>query len=261
MIAALARASQVLGEKKYLQAAVKAADFVLKEVKNEDGRLYHRYAKGEKAVEGFLDDYAYFVFGLVELYEACFEEKYLQACLDLTKTMISEFWDEKAGGFYFTNKSADESVPRIKQTYDGAVPSGNSVALYNLLRLARLSGESYLEEYAQKTIKAFSEEVKSQPLGHTFMLVGLEFALGPTFNVVLVGDPADKDTVDVIAAIRKNYLPNLTVTIWTPEKAKPPIPGVVYEKIEGKPTAYVCRDQTCMPPTNKVEKMLELLRT
>jgi uncharacterized protein YyaL (SSP411 family) len=261
MIAALARASQVLGEKKYLQAAVKAADFVLKEVKNEDGRLYHRYAKGEKAVEGFLDDYAYFVFGLVELYEACFEEKYLQACLDLTKTMISEFWDEKAGGFYFTNKSADEAVPRIKQTYDGAVPSGNSVALYNLLRLARLSGESYLEEYAQKTIKAFSEEVKSQPLGHTFMLVGLEFALGPTFNVVLVGDPADKDTVDVIAAIRKNYLPNLTVTIWTPEKAKPPIPGVVYEKIEGKPTAYVCRDQTCMPPTNKVEKMLELLRT
>ena len=261
IIAALARASQVLGEQRYLQAAVKAADFILKEMKSVDDRLYHRYAKGERAVLGFLDDYAYLVFGLLELYEACFEEKYLQACLDLTKAMIEGFWDEKAGGFFFTNKSADEAVPRIKQTYDGAVPSGNSVALLNLLRLTRLSGESSFEEYAGRILKVFSEEVRSQPLGHTFMLVGLDFALGPTFNVVLVGNPADKDTLVMLEATRKNYLPNLTVTIWTPEKAKSPLPGIGYEKIEGKTTAYVCRDQTCTPPTNKVEKMLELLRT
>ena len=93
------------------------------------------------------------------------------------------------------------------------------------------------------------------------MLVGLEFALGPTFNVVLVGDKTEKDTLEMLTAIRKNYLPNLTVTIWTPEKAKSAGPGVVYEKIEGKTTAYVCRDQTCMPPTNKIDKMLELLKT
>ena len=93
---------------------------------------------------GFLDDYAYMVYGLIELYEASFEEKYLQSSIELTKTMIEQFWDEKNGGFFFTTKSADDSVPRLKQTYDGAVPSGNSVALYNLLRLARLSGESSL---------------------------------------------------------------------------------------------------------------------
>ncbi len=97
-----------------------------------------------------------------------------------------------------------------------------------------------------------------QPLGHTFMLVGLEFALGPTFNVVLVGDPSDKDTLFMLAALRKNYLPNLTITIWNPEKTIS-TPGVIYEKIDSKPTAYVCRDQTCMPPTNDAEKMLELL--
>ena len=261
MIAALARASQVLGEQRYLQAAIKAADFILQEMKGTDGILYHRFAKGEKAVWGFLDDYAYLVFGLIELYEAGFDEKYLQISVTLTKTMIAQFWDEKSGGFFFTDKSADEAVPGLKQTYDGAVPSGNSVALVNLLRLARLSGESSFEDYAGNLLKAFSEEVKSQPLGHTFMLVGLEFALGPTFNVVLVGDPADKDTLAMHAAIRKNYLPNLTLTIWTPEKAKSPVPGVVYEKIEGKTTAYVCRDQTCMPPTNRIEKMLELLKT
>ena len=164
---------------------------------------------------GFLDDYAYLVFGLIELYEAGFDEKYLQMSIDLTKTMIDQFWDEKNGGFFFTNKSADEAVPRLKQTYDGAAPSGNSVALHNLLRLARLSGESIFEDYAGKLLKAFSEEVKDQPLGHTFMLVGLEFALGPTFNVVLVGDKTEKDTLEMLAAIRKNYLPNLTVTLWT----------------------------------------------
>ena len=201
------------------------------------------------------------MFGLIELYEACFDEKYLQLSLDLTKTMIAQFWDEKNGGFFFTDKSADEAVPRLKQTYDGAVPSGNSVALVNLLRLARLSGDSSFEDYAGKLLKAFSEEAIGQPLGHTFMLVGLEFALGPNFNVVLVGNPFDKDTVAMLAVLRRSYLPNLTVTIWTPEKIKLPDLGVVYEKINGKTTAYVCRNQTCMPPTNSIEKMLELLKT
>jgi uncharacterized protein YyaL (SSP411 family) len=261
MIAALSRASQVLGEPRYLQAATKAADFILKEMKSTDTLLYHRYAKGEKAVLGFLDDYAYMVFALLELYEAGFDEKYLQMAITLTNTMIEQFWDEKNSGFFFTDKSADDAVPRLKQTYDGAAPSGNSVALYNLLRLACLSRKSSFEDYAGKLLKAFSEEVKSQPLGHTFMLVGLEFVLGPTFNAVLVGDPADKDTADMLAALRKNYLPNLIVTVWTPEKANSAAPGIVYEKIEGKPTVYVCRDQTCIPPTNKINKMLELLKT
>jgi uncharacterized protein len=260
MIAALARASQVLGESRYLQAATKAADFILKEMQSTDGLLYHRYAKGEKAVLGFLDDYAYIVFGLIEVYEAGFHEKYLQMALTLTNTMIKQFWDEKNSGFFFTDNSADEAVPRLKQTYDGAAPSGNSVALYNLLRLARLSGESIFEDYGEKLLKTFSEEINVQPLGHTFMLVGLEFALGPTYNVVLVGDLSDNETVDMLAALRKNFSPNLTVTVWTAEKAKTAGPGIVYQKIEGKPTVYVCRDQTCFPPTNKIERMLELFK-
>ncbi len=260
MVAALARASQVLGEPKYLRAATKTADFITGEMKTQDGKLYHRYAKGERAVLGFLDDYAFVVFGLIELYEAGFDEKYLQASIELTKSMIEQFWDEKNGGFFFTEKSADESVPRLKQTYDGAAPSGNSVALYNLLRLARLTGEPTFETYASKLLKVVSEEVSSQPLGHTFMLVGLEFVLEPTFNVVLVGESAEKDVQTMLSAVRKNYLPNLTVRLWDPQKSKSAVPGAVYEKINGKATAYVCRNQTCMPPTNNIEKMLELLK-
>jgi uncharacterized protein YyaL (SSP411 family) len=200
------------------------------------------------------------VFGLLELYEANFDNKYLQDAAELTKTLIAEFWDEKNGGFFLTAKNEDDSVPRLKQTYDGAVPSGNAVALFNLLRLARLNGEPSFDAYANKLLKTFSEEIKSQPLGHTFMLVGLEFALGPTFNVVLVGDTSDKNTLSMLAALRKNYLPNLTITIWNPEKTSS-TQGIIYEKIEGKPAAYVCRDQTCMPPTNSIEKMLQLLKT
>lgn len=258
MIAALARASQVLGNSKYLQSATGAADFFLKEMKTSDGKLYHRYTKGERAVRGFLDDYAYLVFGLLELYEADFDNRFLLEAKELTKIMIEQFWDEKNGGFFFTSKNEDDSVPRLKQTYDGAVPSGNSVALLNLLRLAWLTWEPSFEAYANKLLKTFSEEIKMQPLGHTFMLVGLEFALGPTFNVVLVGDQSEKGTFEFLEALRKNYLSNLTVTMWTPEKTKSN-PTLIYEKIDGKATAYICRDQTCMPPTNDAKKMLELL--
>jgi uncharacterized protein YyaL (SSP411 family) len=260
MIAALAKANQVLCNKNYLEAATKAADFILKELKTPEGKLYHRYVKGEKAVNGFLDDYAYLVYGLIELYESSFEEKYFLSSVELTKTMIEEFWDKENGGFIFTTKSANDSVPMLKQTYDGAVPSGNSVALYNLLRLARISGEASFEVYANKLLKVFSDEVNDQPTGHTFMLVGLEFALGPTFNVVLVGDPSDKNTVALRAGLRKEYLPNLTITLLTPEKNLT-VPGMVYEKIDDKPTVYICRDQICFPPTNSIDKMLELLKT
>jgi uncharacterized protein YyaL (SSP411 family) len=259
MIAALARASQVLEEPKYLQAAEKASDFILKEMLTNEGMLYHRFAKGEKAVNGFLDDYAYFVFGLIELYEAGFNERFLLASVDLTKKMIAEFWDEDSLGFFFSKKSSDPAVPRIKQTYDGAVPSGNAVAALNLLRLSILSGEISFADYGRKTLQTFSEETKNTPLGHTFMLAVFDFDLGPSFNIVLVGEPSNQDTIKMLNAIRKNYLPNLTIKVVNPESTISQIPGMGYEKIDGRTTAYVCKDQTCMPPTNDVEKMLSYL--
>ena len=256
MIAALARSGAVFGKEEYLQAATKAADFLLNEMLDENGKLYHRYAEGEKAIGGFLDDYAFLVFGLIELYEACLDPKYLQAAVGLTKTMIAEFWDNQNSGFFFTEATTDEAVPRLKQTYDGAAPSGNAVAFLNLQRLARLSGENMFEDYATKLLGAFSEEVQAGPIAHTFMLVGLDFALGPTYNIVLVGNPDEKETQLILEAIRKNYLPNSTLSIRKPEQA--PIVGG-YEKIGNKVTAYICRNQTCMPPTNSIEKMLEYL--
>jgi len=254
MIAALARASQVFSEPRYLQAAVKAAGFILEKMKSENGTLYHRYAKGEKAIDGFLDDYAFLVWGLLEIYEAYFEEAYLQAALELTKTMTSRFWDEKDGGFYFTAKGAETAVPQRKEVYDGALPSGNSVALLNLLRLALLTGDSAYEDMASRIMKLFSEDAQKAPAAHTFLLVGVDFAVGPASSVILVGT-ADEDGVQsMLEALKTGYLPKVVVSLRQPSKA-----GLGYEKIDGKATAYVCRDQTCMPPTNKIEKMLELV--
>jgi uncharacterized protein YyaL (SSP411 family) len=254
MIAALARASSVFGNPRYLQAAVKAADFILEQMKDENGTLYHRYAKGERAIEGFLDDYAFFVWGLLEIYEACFEEAYLQAAKELTKTMTERFWDDKNGGFYFTAKDAESPMPRRKEVYDGALPSGNSVALLNLQRLALLTGDSAYEDMASRVMKVFSDDVKRAPAAHTFMLVGVGFAVGPAYNVILVGDRQEEGVQRMLGALKEVYMPNMVVSLRSPDKA-----GLGYEKIEGKATAYVCRGQMCMPPTNEIRKMLEFL--
>jgi uncharacterized protein YyaL (SSP411 family) len=254
MIAALAKAGNVLNEANYLEYAMKTADFLLNQMCDRDDTLYHRYAKGERAVEGFLDDYAFFVFGLIELYEASFEEKYLLAAKELTQKMREKFWDEKNGGFYFTSAEPDAGMHRMKQVYDGAVPSGNSVALLNLLRLSRMFNEPAFEEMTNRLIKAFSQEIETAPEAYTWLLASVDFAVGQSQNVVVVGDSKQKDTLDMLAALRKQYLPNLVVSVRQSSET-----GLGYEKIEGKATAYVCVGQTCLPPTNSVGRMLELL--
>jgi uncharacterized protein YyaL (SSP411 family) len=251
MIAALAKAGAVLNEPKFIEAATKTADFALKQMRKGD-TLYHRYAKGETAVEGFLDDYAFLVYGLIELYEATLEDKYLQAAAELTKSMTAKFWDNKNGGFYQTQEAT--AMPKMKQLYDGAAPSGNSVALYDLLWLSRLINEPPYDAMAAQMIKTFAREVEGMPEMFTFFVSALDFQVGPSFNVVLVGDLKEKDTQEMLNTLRKHYLPTTVIALKSPSKA-----GLGYEQIEGKATAYVCRDQTCLPPTNSLALMLESL--
>ncbi|MCW4017522.1 MAG: thioredoxin domain-containing protein [Candidatus Bathyarchaeota archaeon] len=256
MIAALARAGYVFGESRFVEAAEKASDFLLTQMHDENGVLYHRNAGGERAVEGFLDDYACLAFGLIELYEATFKDSYLQAAVELIRKMNILFWDAKNGGFYFTSTKSESGMPKMKQIYDGAYPSGNSVALLNLLRLSSLANEPEFEERAHKLVKAFSLEAQSAPEAYTWLLAGVDFIVGPSQSVVLIGNLQEKDALEMVAALKKQYLPNMVVSLRDPAKA-----GAGYEMLDGKATAYVCVNQTCMPPTNKVEKMLELLGT
>jgi uncharacterized protein YyaL (SSP411 family) len=254
MIAALARASQVLGEEEYLRAAVKAADFFLEKMLDKNGTLYHRFVKGEMAVEGFLDDYAFLVWGLIEVYEASFDDRFLQAASKLTDIMVTRFWDEKEEGFFFSARGSADIMAKRKEVYDGALPSGNSVAILNLLRLSRLNANTAYETMARDMSRTFAGEVKESPSAHTFLLLGVDFALGPAYNVTLVGDLKDEGLLNMLKTLRARYLPRVEVSLKSAAKA-----GLGFEQIEEKATAYVCRDQTCQPPTNKPLEMLKLL--
>jgi uncharacterized protein len=253
MVAALAKAGSVLNEPTYIEAAIKATDFLLNQM-HKEGLLYHRYAKGEKAVEGFLDDYAFFGFGLIELYEATFQEKFVQTASELTKSAISRFWDQRNGGFFLTSENIEVSLPRIKQVYDGAIPSGNSVILHNLLRLSCLTQDRTYLERGIKLLKAFSNEVQAAPEAYSWLLGGIDIAIGPSNRVLLVGESSGKDTIEILEALRKKYIPNMMYLVKNSEEA-----GLGYDKIEDKTTAYICRDQTCLPPTTQIKKIMEIL--
>ncbi len=252
MIAAFAKAGDVLGDAKYLEAASKTADLILNNLWSGD-ILYHRYTKGEVAIEGFLDDYAFTVYGLIQLYEATFKDSNLQAARDLATSMIDKFWDPKNGGFYQTqNASAD--MTKIKQLYDGATPSGNSFALHDLLLLSRLTNEPKYEQMATEMTKTFAEEIEASPDAFTFFLSAVAYQVGPSYSLVLVGNLKEDGMSEMLDALKKRYLPTTVITVKAPSKA-----GLDYGQIEGKATAYVCKDQTCLPPNNTVKQMLEQL--
>jgi uncharacterized protein YyaL (SSP411 family) len=255
IIAAFAKASQVLDDSRYLDAAAKAADFLLAKMRETDGTLFHRYVEGERAVGGFLDDYVFLAQGLIEVYEAGFDEKYLKAALQLTDAMMTRFWDGENGGFFFTPEDATDVMVRRKEVYDGALPSGNSVALLNLLRLARLSDNAGYEDRAALMMRTFASEVRAYPAAHTYFLLGVDLAVVPSYNIILVGESDWDGTQNMLMPLRKSYLPNLVISLRTPSNA-----GFGYKALDGKATAYVCRGQMCLPPTNDVSKMLELIQ-
>ena len=126
--------------------------------------------------------------------------------------------------------------------------------MLNLLRLSRLNGNTVYEEMAIRMSKAFAAEVKESPSAHTFLLLGVDFVVGPAYNLTLVGKPSEEDTVNMLKTLRAHYLPNTLISLKFAGKA-----GFGYEQIDGKTTAYVCRDKTCLPPTNNPLEMLKLL--
>ncbi|HLG93988.1 MAG TPA: thioredoxin domain-containing protein, partial [candidate division Zixibacteria bacterium] len=265
MIAALARGAVVLNEPQYAQAASRAADFVLETLRDGRGRLLKRYRDGQAALDGQFDDYAFMVWGLIELYEATFEVRYLEEALKLNEAMLTHFWDKQNGGFYFQPDDGEKQIVRTREIADGALPSGNSVTALNLLRLARMTGQTELEELASKLMQSFAGDVSRSPINFTMLLTALDFALGPSFEVVIAGRPEAPDTHRMLAALRKPFLPN-KIVLFRPEGSKePPIVKLAdfvrsQSALGGKATAYVCQNFVCSRPTAQVAQMLALLK-
>jgi uncharacterized protein YyaL (SSP411 family) len=265
MIAALAVAARALNEKKYAGAAGGAADFILSKALTPDGRLLHRYKDGEAGINGFLEDYAFLGWGLLELYESTFDPAYLGHSIELTLQMIDHFWDREGGGFFHTPDDGEELLIRKKDVYDGATPSGNSVALLNLLRLSRLTANIEFDEKANELIKAFSSSVSKSPAAYSHFMAGVDFVVGPSHEVVIVGGEGNEDTLEMVKALRGEYQPNKVVLFKSSDEGKPGVASVAeftkdYIAIDGKATAYVCSNYSCKSPTTDPEEMRRLLK-
>lgn len=263
-IAAFAKAAQVFDELHYTEAAKNAADFILKDMRRADGRLLHRYRDNQATILANLDDYAFLIWGLIELYETTFDVNYLKTALNLNRDLIIHFWDDKNGGFYFTSDDGENLLVRQKEIYDGAIPSGNSVAMLNLLRLGRMTVNHDFEEKAARIGKAFSDTAAKLPAAHTQLMVALDFAVRPSFEIVIVGNQQGKDTMDILKILRTQLIPNKVILFRPSGQDAPDISRIAaftkdLSSIDGKATLYVCTNYTCKIPTTDKSKMLDLI--
>ncbi len=264
MIAALASVFRTTGDVRYLRAAGRAADFVLGRMAAADGRLWHVAFAGQARVPAFLDDYAFLVRGLVALYEAGFEPGRLEQAVGLARRTIDLLWDGGEGGFFFAD--APEAGPRRKEIYDGAVPSGNSVMLTNLLRLARLTGLPEFDEKASRLSEAFSGQVAGNPTTHTEFLRGLDLALSPSREIVVVGERGAPLTEGLLETLRGAYVPGAVVLFKPTDE---PRAAEAIERLApftkdmdaggGVAAAYVCSNGACLRPVTSAAGLRELL--
>ncbi len=250
MIAAMAIGGRVLGDERYTKAAEKAVDFIFSKLVTNEGRLLARYRDGDSAFPAYVDDYAFITWGLIELYETTYKPIYLKRSLKLNDDLIKYFWDENNGGLFYYGNDGEQLITRPKEIYDGATPSGNSVATMNFLRLARLTGQSELEAKAYSQFKAFGRSIERFARGHSFFLSALLFAKSKSQEVVLVGNEA-LETNSMVSIIRENFRP-FTLSMFYSNKhedLKDLAPFIEnYKPVKGKTTAYVCENFACQAP-------------
>lgn len=265
MIAAFAQAGAILDQPLYRQAAERAADFVLTRMRNERGLLFRTASPGGKPkLNGYLEDYAFFIDALVSLYETTFEPRWIEAALGLTGTMIEQFWDDADGGFFYTGKEHERLIARTKDPHDSSVPSGNSMAVTALLRLAKLTGNTDLLDKAEKTLQLFQGLLASSPLAAGQMLIALDFHLGPVLEIALVCDPAGPETRQALQAIYQCFVPNKVVSLRSPSdisaSLEAMIPLLAGRKALGNVTTYICKDFVCQAPLVGVDALKAALK-
>jgi hypothetical protein len=268
MISALARAHQVLGDDDgadYLGRAVRAADFVERELHDPVRHvLFRSWREGRGAAAGFAEDYAYFIQGLLDLYEASFSIRWLQWARRLQDTMDRLFWDEVGGGYFNSAGDDPHIILRLKEDYDGAEPAPSSVAALNLLRLAAVDDDPACRERGRRTLEAFRARWSATPQAMPQLLCALELALEPPRHVVLAGNPAAADFKALVAAVHTSFGPRRTFLAadggegqaWLAQRA----PWLAAMRpLDGRATAYVCEEFSCQAPVNTPEELRRML--
>ena len=259
MIASLAKGARVLNEPKYAQAAADAASFILTHLR-KDGRLLRTYRMGKSRLMGNLSDYAFFTEGLLYLYEATFDRKWLDAAEELTDTCTKYHYDNEGGGFFFTASDAETLVARSKQPRDGAIPSGNSVAVLNLLRLSILLDRKDFRENAELAFRAFAPIAIKSPGAFERLNCAADFYHDTVKEIAIIGDPEAAETQAMLRAVYDRYLPNKVVVHAAEKVTDTTIPLLRGKKrIKGQSTAYVCEGYRCQLPVTSAKDLAKQL--
>ena len=261
MMAAFSLGARILNKPEYARAAEKSAQFILAKMRNDRGRMFHRFRDGELAVEAQAADYAFLIYGLLNLYQATFNLAYAEEAAALQEKMLQDFWDPDSGGFFSTANQSEALPVRPKELYDGAIPSANSVSLLNLLWLGRLTGDPKWDKHAHDHLRAFAGTVKAQPTAFTFFLLGVDFALRPGQEVVIAADPDKTEARQMLAALNLNFAPHKVALVKSDQNAARLAKFAGYtdglQLVKGKATAHVCKGFACKEPTSDVQTMVE----
>jgi uncharacterized protein len=256
MLAAFAEAAGVLGNDQYLEIAKRNAEFILKQLQ-ENGRLLRTWKDGTAKLNGYVEDYANVADGLLELYKVSGDVYYLREAKRLADLMITEFWDEEHGGFFFTSNDHEQLIVRNKDFYDNATPSGNSVAADVLLRLAKLVNDEKYERFGEMVLRMTAGQLRRYPQGFGRALSAMEFHLSATKEIAVIGSTEG----DLAKEILSKYLPDAVVVMSSDPQADAALVPFLEsrEMIDGLPTVYVCENFVCQRPVTTIDEFVELL--
>ena len=250
MIDAMAQAGAALGESRYVDAAVKAADFLLAHLRRPNGRLLHAWRHGQAKLDAYLDDYACLSNALVSLYEATFDERWIDAAVPLADVLIGQFEDHEHGGFFYTAADHETLIARQKDLQDSSVPSGNAMAATVLLRLGKLCGRTEFLDSARRAMESCLEIMKKAPSAAGQLLIAVDFYQGPTPEIVILDPPEQSGSEEVLADLRRRFWPNKVVAYRPAANHSAHLAGMFAGKElpAAEPTVYLCENFTCGQP-------------
>jgi uncharacterized protein YyaL (SSP411 family) len=257
MISALVRANMVFDNKTFLAAAL-AADYFIKKYLFNKQHLLHRYREGEAAIDANLDDYAFYIQAQLDLFEATSDPHFLFTAVELDEQLHENFSDENSGGYFFTSKNSEKLIARQKEIYDGAIPSGNSVHLMNLIRLHKITNDNSYDERARNLLRTFSAEVNRMPSVFAQFLCGIDFLFGPSVEIIITSKSKELSE-EVTRKISKKYFPNKIIIRLSDDNFSDLSQRLTYLNnytIDGKVTIYLCRNFVCERPTENVEEVI-----
>ncbi len=254
MISALSNSGRVFNKEVYIKIAEKAADFIMKELIDKN-RLLARYIDGESLHSGYLNDYAYLIEAFINLYEATFKVEHLRTAIKLNKESIDLFYDFESGGFYLTGRDSEKLIYRPKESFDGAIPSGNSITIRNMIRLSRITRDEELLEYVKSSIDYFSDDINEYLTGHSAMLSATLMMLNPSEEIIIIGDKNNKELNKALVYLNDLYAPFTTI-IYKDETSEKLLPYLSeYEHVGKDFTIYICKNYACCKPVTNYEDL------